>query len=423
MQFKIETYFNPYIPAGASRVDAVLTITSSGTATSSDGVIGLIVDTSGSMQGDRIFAVKHATRTVIQMLPEQCYFFVVSFANMATVVYPLAQATPANKAAADAQVRRIEAGGGTHMSAGLMAARQEFMKQPGAIHQALFLTDGKNMDDDARSLDTALASCQGVFQCDCRGVGTDWQVAQLQRISRTLLGTAQIIAEPAAMEADFRATVEGALSRGVNNVRLRLWTPKSAKVVSVKQVSPDIVVLTDKAAVIDDHSIDFPTGAWGQEARDYYVGIEMANPGEVGDEMLAARASLLYTESGQEQEVKDPTARVIASWTDDDSLSARINDHVAHYTGQEELADAIKEGLEAREQGDLDTATRMLGKAAKLAQESQNEETTARLRKVVDIVDAHEGTVRLKANVKKADEMDLDLGSTRTTRLDPRKKA
>jgi hypothetical protein len=305
------------------------------------------------------------------------------------------------------------------MSTGLTAALQEFTKRPNAIHQALFLTDGKNMDDDARPLDAALAACQGAFQCDCRGVGTDWQVAQLQKISRSLLGTAQIIAEPAAMDADFRKTIEGALSRGVGDVRLRLWTPKSSQVVSVKQVSPEIVALTDKAIPVDQRSVDYPTGAWAQESRDFYLGMELATQGEIGDEMLAARVSLVYTEAGQQQEVKDPSARILASWTDDEGLSARINAHVAHYTGQEELADAIQEGLEARAQGDLDAATRMLGKAAKLAQESGNEETTARLKKVVDIVDAHEGTVRLKARVEKADEMDLDLGSTRTTRLAP----
>ena len=56
------------------------------------------------------------------------------------------------------------------------------------------------------------------------------------------------------------------------------------------------------------------------------------------------------------------------------------------------------------------------GRAAKLAHDSGNEETTRRLAKVVDIVDAGEGTVRLKNAVNKADEMDLDLGSTRTAR-------
>jgi len=40
---------------------------------------------------------------------------------------------------------------------------------------------------------------------------------------------------------------------------------------------------------------------------------------------------------------------VKAVWTDDTSLSSRISRGVAHYTGQAELADAIQQGLAARQ--------------------------------------------------------------------------
>ena len=48
---------------------------------------------------------------------------------------------------------------------------------------------------------------------------------------------------------------------------------------------------------------------------------------------------------------------------------------VAHYTGQAELAEAIQEGLEARKQGDEDTATAKLGRAVALAHAAGNEDT------------------------------------------------
>jgi uncharacterized protein YegL len=418
MNFTLETFHNPYLSAGTNRVDAILTVTAAGEASqvSGAGVVGLIMDTSGSMQGQRIEAVKFAVRQALQMLGEETFFFVIGFADRVTLIAPLMQATAVNKAAADTQVRRIEGGGQTRMSGGLMAARAEFLKKPDAIHSALFLTDGKNNDDDQANLDAALAQCEGVFQCDCRGVGTDWQVKQLQKIATKLLGTAAIIPEPSGIEADFMAVIRNASSRAVNDVHLRLWTPKSARILSVKQMSPDIVVLTDRKISVDPQTNDYPTGAWGNESRDYYVALEMLMPGDIGDEMLAGRPSLVYQEAGQLQEVKNPTARILATWTDDEALSTRISPQVAHYTGQEELAEAIQQGLEARAQGDDAAATRHLGRAARLAEESHNAETTARLKKVVDIVDAHEGTVRLKKSVAKADEMDLDLGSTRTAR-------
>ena len=69
--------------------------------------------------------------------------------------------------------------------------------------------------------------------------------------------------------------------------------------------------------------------------------------GEIGDEVLACRPSIVYAEGGVDMKAAGPP--IVASWTDDESLSARINDQVAH------LCASLKEGerhmLELRMQG------------------------------------------------------------------------
>ena len=94
-----------------------------------------------------------------------------------------------------------------------------------------------------------------------------------------------------------------------------------------------------------------------------------------------------------------------------------MNRHVAHYTGQAELAQAIQDGLEARKAGDEDTATARLGRAVALAHGSGNEDTANLLAEVVDVIDPATGTIRLKAKVADADEMALDTRSTKTVRV------
>jgi hypothetical protein len=126
--------------------------------------------------------------------------------------------------------------------------------------------------------------------------------------------------------------------------------------------------------------------------------------------MLAARVSLMVGPDVVGQGL------VRAIWTEDEALSTRINSQVAHYTGQAELAQVIQEGLEARKGGDEDTATAKLGRAVALAEKSGNEGTAKLLAKVVDVVDAASGTVRLKKAVNDADEMALDTRSTKTVR-------
>lgn len=108
---------------------------------------------------------------------------------------------------------------------------------------------------------------------------------------------------------------------------------------------------------------------------------------------------------------------VRAVWTDDLASSTAISPQVAHYTGQAELAQAIQQGLEARKLGDVDGATAKLGRAVQLASASGNADTARLLAKVVDVVDAAAGTVRLKAKVADADEMTLETRSTQTVRV------
>ena len=217
------------------------------------------------------------------------------------------------------------------------------------------------------------------------------------------------------MEADFSAILQKAMSKAVSAVTLRLWTPSGARVLFCKEVSPEIVDLTGHAKQSKPQVQDFPTGSWaGSESRDYHFCIQV-NPGAVGDEMLAGRASLIATSGGVETKLSE--ARILAIWTDDDAQSTKIERHVAHYTGQAELAQSIQEGLEARSKGDADVATAKLGKAVKIAYESGNEATAKLLRTIVDVENPAEGTVRLKRSVAKEDEMALETRSTKTSRI------
>ncbi len=426
-QFKAEVFQNQYLPAGAKEVHAIMTVTATGlgsgpiAAATPDGdatsrrVFGIICDISGSMQGSKIQAAKQAMAKLVELMPPDDYFFILVGSHTARVVVPTVLATAANKARATEIIRRIDANGTTVISTWLKEALTQFQQAPASIRQALLLTDGQNDRDDERNLQLVLRRCEGVFQCNCRGVGTDWQVAQLRQIATRLLGTTDIIPDASGMAADFAQILGQAMQKSISNVYLRLWSPQGAQVVFCKQVSPDIVDLTPRAREVKPQVIEYPTGAWGKdESRDYHFCIQV-QPGNVGDEMLAGRASLIHLlEAG---ETKIAEAKILAVWTDDDAKSTKIDRRVAHYTGQAELAQSIQEGLEARQQGQVDVATAKLGKAVQLAHQSGNEATAKLLRKVVDIEDAATGTVRLKREVAKEDAMALETRSTKTTRI------
>jgi uncharacterized protein YegL len=419
--FNAEVFQNPYLPQGAREVNAIMTIATSGdgnvttTAPTSQRLFGIICDTSGSMGGAKMMAAKEAIVQIVNLLPTDAAFFIVTGASRAQLLVPLVNAVQENKLQAISQVKNISANGGTLMSGWLNTALGEFNKMPQAICQALLLTDGQNDPADEQDLAKILDACEGKFQCECRGVGTDWQVSQLQQIASRLLGSTDIIPSPERIAADFQEILAQAMGKTVSDVSLRLWTPQGAKVLFCKQVSPDIVDVTDRAKVVNDRMVDYPTGAWGNnESRDYHFCIQI-NAGNIGDEMLAGRASLITTANGQETKITE--AKILATWTEDEAKTAKIDRRVAHYTGQAELAQSIQEGLEARAQGNIEVATVKLGKAVKLAHDSGNEATAKLLRTVVDVEDAAAGTVRIKRAVAKEDEMMLETRSTKTARI------
>jgi VWA domain-containing protein len=429
--FTVDIDQNPYLPEGGRDVSAVVTVTADAkgdlpSPSQAPGAAGgsaeiIIVDCSGSMDYPpaKMIEARSATSAAVDVLTDGVWFAILAGTTRAWPVYPLngtmAVANDQTRAEAKRALSGLQANGGTAIGQWLRLAYRVFQSCPATLRHAILLTDGKNQHEEADQLAAAVGLCEGTFRCDCRGVGTDWEVGELRKISTALLGTVDIVPDPAGLAADFKEMTRGAMSKQLPDVQLRVWTPQQVVTKFVKQVAPAIDDLTDRRVQSGPQAGDYPTGAWAPgESRDYHVGVEV-NAAGVGQEMLAARVSLVATSPAGQQVLGQGLIR--ATWTDDEALSTRINSRVAHYTGQAELAEAIQEGLEANKRGDEETATARLGRAVALAHEAGNDDTARLLAKVVDVVDEATGTVRLKKKVEAADEMALDTRSTKTVRV------
>ncbi|MER5556043.1 VWA domain-containing protein [Streptomyces sp. NPDC002793] len=431
-QFSVEVYQNAFLPEGGREVNAIVTVTSTGGGTTGGvpltggapgAAVVLMVDCSGSMDypPTKMRNARDATAAAIDTLRDGTRFAVVAGTHKAEDVYPgngqLATAGPQTKAWAKESLRRLSAGGGTAIGTWLRLADRLLGSAEVAIRHGILLTDGRNEHESPEDLRAALDACAGRFTCDARGVGTDWEVKEVTAIASALLGTADIVADPSGLAADFTQMMENAMGKEVADVALRLWTPLGAEVVFVKQVAPTVAELTGRRTEAGPRAGDYPTGSWGDESRDYHVCVRVPEAA-IGQEMLAARASLILpspSDGGPPHTLSQGLVRAV--WTDDMVASTSINPQVAHYTGQAELAQVIQQGLDARKSGDFDGATAKLGRAVQLASASGNADTAKLLSKVVDVVDAATGTVRLKARVAEADEMTLETRSTKTVRV------
>ncbi|MBD0709419.1 MULTISPECIES: vWA domain-containing protein [unclassified Streptomyces] len=431
-QFSVDVYQNEFLPEGGRDVNAIVTVTATGGGTTGQFLYGsggagtagvvVMVDCSGSMDypATKMRGAREATAAAVDTLRDGTAFAVVAGTHRATEVYPgnggLAVADARTRAEAKEALRGLSAGGGTAIGTWLRLADRLLSSAELTIRHGILLTDGRNEHEAPQDLRDALDACAGRFTCDARGVGTDWEVKEVTGIASALLGTADIVADPAALAADFTAMMERAMDKGVADVVLRLWTPVGAEIGFVKQVAPTVEDLTGRRAEAGPRAGDYPTGSWGDESRDYHVSVRVPHAA-VGREMLAARVSLIAPDplGGEPRPLSQGLVRAV--WTDDPAMSTSINPQVAHYTGQAELAHVIQQGLDARKSGDRDGATAKLGRAVQLAAASGNADTAKLLSKVVDVVDASTGTVRLKAKVAEADEMTLETRSTKTVRV------
>jgi hypothetical protein len=415
----VDVDHNQYLAEGAGTLDAIISIAAgSGIATTVEPpqrVEAIIIDCSSSMLTpvDKFEAAKRAAAAAVNELLDGTLFTIVAGTNKASPVYPAdgsaTQASAATKAAAARAVDGARPEGGTAMGNWLAHVRGIAEQYPQAVTHAILLTDGKDEDETPDELQREITLSEGRFSCDCRGVGTDWRVDELRAISSALLGTVDIVADPADLADDFAAMVRASMGKSIPDLTLRLWTPARARIVFVRQVAPTVEDLTHRRVDAGNQCSDYPLGAWGVEERDYHVQVEV-EPAGVGREKLAAKVTVVAGDEALGEGL------MTAMWTADSALSAQISGRVAHYVGQAELAQAIQDGLSARENGDVDIATAKLKRALDLAVESGHDPTAQLLNRIID-VDEHTGTVRLRRQIAAADEMALDARSTRTVRV------
>ena len=100
MEFTVESFFNPHLALGASRLDVIITATaheaagSSGQSARQKKAVAYLVDTSGSMEnGNKLPMAKVALRQAIDLLDEDCLFSIITFDSQAHVVVSLTPAT------------------------------------------------------------------------------------------------------------------------------------------------------------------------------------------------------------------------------------------------------------------------------------------------------------------------------------------
>ncbi|WAZ26527.1 caspase family protein [Streptomyces cinnabarinus] len=352
LDLSLDSWANDWLPPGSTEVNAVVTVTARDTADRlvpdislrRQGIVFLLgcktSATSGSANWD---AARHATAEALEFLPDGVRFAIVSGAATAAVIYPdragPAPASRATRREARTALERMRPRPGSAFAPWLRAART-LLADLDHGHVVL-LTDA--LDERPEELAAALNECRGRLSADVRGIGTDWSVPQLTGIANALLGSADIVADPAGLPSALCETVARWAGTAVANPLLRIWTPE-ARVRCIKQVSPYVQDLTQEFTGSGRETRDYPLGIWGEESRDYHLALDLAAARRPGIEVLAAAVAVIRPDAnGNDETVGQRLLRV--RWGPDAQGREDQPFHTSYRQRNDELRDAVRRAM------------------------------------------------------------------------------
>ncbi len=227
--------------------------------------ISLVLDKSGSMEGDKIRNLRQAAKNAVDLLDADDYVSIIAFSDQ---VYTIAPSTLAvDKAKLQKQIGRIRDGGGTAMSGGMRRGLTELEKNLSAdrLNRMLLLTDGQTFgdEDQCQELGDEMGTKGIVIQA--LGLGEDWNEDLLDQVAEASGGKADFIETPDEISAYFQAAVQRMQATVVQNAQLILRLVNGIVPRQVWRVVPIIEnlgyrPLSDEDVQVDLGEVDKDTG-------------------------------------------------------------------------------------------------------------------------------------------------------------------
>lgn len=170
--------------------------------------LGLVIDTSGSMEGGPIADARTAAGALLDSLRPGDRLAVVTFDSRTEVVLPSTILDRDNLAEVRQKLSRIQARGTTDMAGGLRAGVEEVVRnfQQGGINRVVLLGDGVPNDESPLRAMAQAAGERGIA-ITALGLGPDYNETVMASVAQLSGGTFQFIRESTQMARVFRHEV------------------------------------------------------------------------------------------------------------------------------------------------------------------------------------------------------------------------
>lgn len=324
--------------------------------------LGLVVDTSGSMEGPAIDQARAACATLLDLLAEGDTVAIVTFGSRAKVIVPSVRITKESREKAKLALRDIKAEGTTDMAGGLAEGLVQVRSRltPDGIHRIVLVGDG--VPNDAPSV---LALADGAkaehVPVTTLGLGNDFDETLMTALAQRSSGTFHFVDDAARVGAVFKEQIsrmERVVARGA---RLEL-TPGPGVTISEVVGIPSSPNGRGHAAAIGDLSEG--------QTRDVFVRV-VAKGRQEGKSMELLDAQVSYTLPEGGAELSASTFVKLTASSDAGRLKDATVVEIAHAVTTVRVADGIVKAIGLARDGDLTNARKVLDASLRLAREGE----------------------------------------------------
>jgi Ca-activated chloride channel homolog len=326
-----------------------------------DANFALVLDRSGSMDGEKLENMKEAVGYVVDHLGDADLVSITIFDDQ---VETLVASQPAlNRGEIKTKIDSIIARGGTQISDGLSAGLKEVMKGYAGdrVNRILLLTDGRTWDDENASLKVADEAGKQGISITSIGIGDDWNEKLLLQIAERSRGNSHWIQNPISILDAFREEVDGMQAVAATNLKVTMRMSPGVRPIKVYTTVPMISEVTHKT--VGDSIVTADLGAL-DGTKGQAMLIEVRVPAAKAGKFRLGQVEVSYdipTEGISGQKSKTD---LFVTFSADAAAAAKVNAEVMNLVEKVSAFKLQTRALTEAEAGNIAAATRKLQAAA-----------------------------------------------------------
>ena len=283
--------------------------------------IAIVIDRSGSMQGDKIKQAKEAARMAVNRLNANDIVSIIAYDDTVTVLVPATKAS--DRSAILAGIDRIEAGGSTALFAGVSKGAQEVRKflARDRVNRVILLSDGlANVGPDTPGALADLGSSlvkEGI-SVTTLGLGLGYNEDLMSQLAQRSDGNHAFVEHSKDLVKIFNSEFGDVLSVVAQEVVVTIDCGKGVRPVKVLGRQADIAGQTVVAALNQIYSnqekylmleVEIPKGEANSSQEVAKVKVSYANMDTKTTDKLTSAVAVRFSES--EQQVVEQRDKIV----------------------------------------------------------------------------------------------------------------